>query len=184
MKMILAVALLVLFQTLPSFGQGAVSEVGHTPKLRGEKKIKASFVKLKPMLGMVGEDSEFTLYAGIPRHSGDLGLESKLDAKTIVKRYGGVFYVTPKKVEAEDAKKLKALVQDPKSFMKFRGFKLCGGFHPDFSLVWGTGDNVVEVHVCFGCYELKAFHKGVEVYCDIPDGSYKELKKLLQKYQK
>ena len=69
-------------------------------------------------------------------------------------------------------------------FVKFRGFKLCGGFHPDFSLVWGTGDSAVEIHVCFGCHELKAFRKGVEVYCDIPNGTYDELKKLLQKYRK
>jgi hypothetical protein len=40
------------------------------------------------------------------------------------------------------------------------------------------------MHLCFGCHELKAYRKGVEVYCDIPDGTYEELKKLLQKYQK
>ena len=49
MKTILAVTLRVLFCPLPSFGQAAISEFGHNPGLRSEKKIQASFVKLKPI---------------------------------------------------------------------------------------------------------------------------------------
>ena len=185
MKMIVGLTLLVLFHAPPSSGKDAVAEVGHQPTLRKEKKIEASFVKLKPMVDRLREDSKFTLYEGIPRQNvSPKELDPELDPKDRVKRVGFMFYSSTKEVEADDVKKLRALIKDPKSFVKFRGFKLCGGFHPDFSLVWGTGDNAVEIHVCFGCHELKAFRKGVEVYCDIPNGTYEELKKLLQKYRK
>ncbi len=185
MKMIIGLTLMVLLPALPSVGEDAVAEVGHKPTLKKTKKIKASFAKLKPMVGIVGEDAKFTVYEGLPMYGGSFeGFDPALDPKTIVRRFGFLFHQTPLEIEAEDRKELKALVKDPKSFVKFGGFKLCGGFHPDFSIVFGSGDNAVEMHLCFGCHELKAYRKGVEVYCDIPDGTYEELKKLLQKYQK
>ena len=185
MKIIAGLTLFVFFHSLPSFGEDAGAEVGHKPTLREEKDIRASFVKLKPMLRMVREDSKFTLYQGLPRQNGNPEqLDNELNAKTSITRFGFAFYKTPRTVEAEDAKQLTALVQGPSSFIKFRGYKLCGGFHPDFALVWGTGEEAVEIHVCFGCHEVMAFQKGVEVYCDIPAGSYEALKTLLQKYHK
>ena len=185
MNSIVGLTLLVFFHALPSFAEDAVTEVGYKPTLVKEKKIKASFVNLKPMVRTVGEDSKFALYEGLPLLNGDPEeLDPKLDPKKIVKRFGFNFYNTPNKVEAEDIKNLKSLIKAPKSFKKFGGFKFCGGFHPDYSLVWGTGDEAVEIHICFGCHELKAFRKGVEVYCDIPDSTYPKLKQLLQKYRK
>ncbi len=185
MKMLVGLTLLVFFHSVSASGQAPVADVGHKAMLKKQEKIKASFAKLKPMTRKIQDDSKFTLYEGIPRHGGSLEeLGSEFNGKSIIKRFGHAFYSTANEVEAEDAKKLKTLVKAPQSFTKFRGYKLCGGFHPDFSLVFGTGNNAVELHVCFGCHELKAFRSGVEVYCDIPDGTYDELKKMLAKYQK
>jgi hypothetical protein len=184
MKQIVSLTLLFLFSVLPSLGSDATDEVGHKPTLKG-RDIEASFEKLKPLVAKLAADSKFTLFEGLPHQTWDREqLEEELKAKATVKRFGFPFYKTPNEVEAEDAEKLKALVQDPKSFIKFRGHKLCGGFHPDFSLVWGDGEEAIEIHICFGCHEIKAYGKDVEIYCDISGDAFDELEKLLQKYRK
>ena len=185
MKIIASLTLLFLLLALPLLGSEAADEVGSKPTLRGQDIEASSYVKLKPLVSNVAVDSKFTLFEGLPRQTRNREqLEAELKAKATVKRFGFSFYKTPNEVDAEDAKKLKALIQNPKSFIKFGGYKFCGGFHPDFSLVWGEGKEAVEIHVCFGCHEIKAYGQDVEVYCDISGAAYEELKKLLQKYQK
>ncbi len=50
-----------------------------------------------------------------------------------------------------------------KAFLDADGFeawtaeKLCGGFHPDWAVVWTTPEGPLEVLVCFGCDEVKVF---------------------------
>ena len=184
MRMIVGLTLILLFPTASVFGEDTLTEVGHKPRLKNEKKIKASFAKLAPMLAKLPDDSDLTLYQGLPRHRGSVDeQDAQYDAKSMIKRFGHVFYNTPNEVAAEDKIKLSDLVKDPQAFVQFRGYKFCGGFHPDVALVWGKGNNAVEIHVCFGCHELKAFRKSVEVYCDIPNATFDELKKLLEKYQ-
>ncbi|MCP4778675.1 MAG: hypothetical protein GY880_31045, partial [Planctomycetaceae bacterium] len=89
MNSIVGLTLLVIFHTLPSFAEDAVTEVGYKPTLVKEKKIKASFVNLKPMVRTVGEDSKFALYEGLPLLNGDPEeLDPNLDPKKIVNRFG------------------------------------------------------------------------------------------------
>jgi hypothetical protein len=72
---------------------------------------------------------------------------------------------------------LLALVKNPNSFSKWGGAKKCGGFHPGYALVWKTDDEVVEVHLCFSCHEIKVFNGQSEVYCEIEKDAHEALRK-------
>ncbi|MCW1926239.1 hypothetical protein OKA05_27020 [Luteolibacter arcticus] len=178
-----------LLLAILSFSAAAVAEttavVGHVPKLEEEAEIQASFKELGPLVGALKEDSKLTLYEGLPHQSfeRDLLASERKDKKTIT-RYSFSFYDQPNPVSEEDAKRLKSLVQDPKSFAQWQGVKRCGGFHPDFALVWKDSDAELEIHVCFGCHEIMAYRNKVEVYCEIEDEALSALKKILGNYQK
>ena len=183
-----SVMALVAFLVLPGFLGPAIAEVvetiGHTPKLEDEAEARASIKELAPMVATLKDDSTLTLYEGLPHPMWDRELlESEKKEKKVIERYAFFFYERANALSEEDAKRLKAILRDGKTFVEFGGLKRCGGFHPDFALVWKDGDAEVELHVCFGCHELKAFRKDGEVYCDVAKEGYEELRKILGQYR-
>ena len=86
MRMIVGLTLILLFPTASVFGEDTLTEVGHKPRLKNEKKIKASFAKLAPMLAKLPDDSDLTLYQGLPRHRGSVDeQDAQYDAKSMIK---------------------------------------------------------------------------------------------------
>jgi len=158
------------------------ASVGHVPELKAESESKASFKNLAPLIGALKEDSKLTLYEGLPRGR-DL-IDSEKKAKKTITRYSYSFCEVPNAVSEEDAKRLKVLLQDPKAFEEFHGFKLCGGFHPDFALVWKDGDAELEFHLCFGCHEFRTWRNDAEVYGEISGAAFAGLKEILENYRK
>ena len=48
---------------------------------------------------------------------------------------------------------LKEVAGSPKSYAVFSGKKRCGGFHPDYAVVWSESDNTYSILFCYGCAE-------------------------------
>lgn len=167
-----------------SFGICASESVGHKPRLTKRADIEKSFPKLAGMLASIDGKSMLTLYEGLPHQMWDREqLAFELKNKESITRFGFPFYKTPNPVSEADTKLLSEALKAQEAFVRYQGFKLCGGFHPDFALVWTQEGKVpVEIHVCLGCGEIKAYTDGVEVYCDIMN-ALPRIEEVLKAYQ-
>jgi hypothetical protein len=141
--------------------------------------IRASFAKLKPLTNSMGEKSELTVYRGVARANLERPptpvTPKANDVRTVI-RLGETFFKKPMSLSAAKTRKPLSLVKNPQSFSQWGGAKACGGFHPDYALVWKTGDLVVEMHLCFTCKEIKVFNGQTEIYCEIEEVAYQGLK--------
>lgn len=160
-------------------------DIGHKPKLVELKEIAASFSQLNDILHSIKPDTTFTLYQGVSRQlKKPANTELAPKNTETINRYGYTFYLAPIKIEDKDKLALTTLIHNQKSFTKFSGYKKCGGFHPDFSLIWGEQADKIELQLCFGCHEIKVYKNDMEVYCDISNKSYDQFKEILSKYNK
>ncbi len=140
-----------------------------------------SYRDLKGLIAIIDEKSTLTLIEGLPR-SGSKEYEAEKKKKTIA-RHGFLFYLKPNKVKKKAVKQLCELLTNDKTFGKFRGFKKCGGFHPDFAMVWKNGNKTIEFQICFGCSEIKIYSEDKAIYCDLPRKEYVKFKKILNEYK-
>ncbi|MCW1884966.1 hypothetical protein OKA04_09530 [Luteolibacter flavescens] len=158
--------------------------VGHDPKLHSEKEIKKSFAGLGAIVATLKDESVISIHEGLPRFPPKAKLpDSERKPEKTLRRYGFSFYQQDLKLKDEDAKTLRSLIRAPGSFEEFRGFKFCGGFHPDFAVTWKDGEVEVELHLCFGCSEARVYRGGTEVYCEIGGESYERFKEILDAYR-
>ena len=156
--------------------------IGFTPRLKKEAEIRASFKKLSRLIGSLDSGAKLEIYRGIPRgkfFEVEEALGSGNDGhKRYIRRYGAFFYSQAEVPERNDVKELLAMVKNPQSFRRFGGFKLCGGFHPNFALVWTKDETAGEIHVCLTCHEIKLFQSRLEIYCEMDDDAYQQFLQL------
>src|SRR3954471_25095391 len=77
------------------------------------------------------------LFEGLPHQTWERDiLTSELKTKKTVNLHGYPFYDATLPLRREDAEVLRGILADPGSYHPFRGEKLCGGFHPDYSVSW------------------------------------------------
>jgi len=181
---LLATALLSVTGVSKSAAADSGNPVGHPPRLTEKKDIQKSFAMLSKVLKPVSESATLTLFEGLPHQAWEApALETELASKDTIQRFGFPFYRKPVQVTEADTKKLLSIIQAPGAFKEFRGFKGCGGFHPDYSLTWTDGNETSEIHLCFGCDEIKAYHNDIEVYCEMGEKTQNEFIHLLKKYR-
>lgn len=156
--------------------------IGFTPRLKKQAEIRDSFKKLSRVVNSLDSGAQLEIYRGIPRAKVS-DVEDALGSRNAghnryIRRYGHAFYSQAVVAERNDAEKLLAIVKDPQSFRKFGGFKLCGGFHPNFALVWTKDEIAVEIHICLTCHEIKFFKSRLEIYCEMDDDAYQQFLQL------
>ncbi|MDZ4774544.1 MAG: hypothetical protein SGI72_15560 [Planctomycetota bacterium] len=80
-------------------------------------------------------------------------------------RQSGLFEATPLIPSASDVEWMRAyLARGERMTLPEEGvFKMCGGFHADFALVFAGGVDALEYHLCFGCMEVKIFVDGLQI---------------------
>ena len=148
-----------------------------------EVQAQQSFDMLAPMLAKIPAEAVPAIFEGLPHPLNQRELlAAELQTKANVSRHGFPFYKFPAEPDAGDRKKLITLVKAVESFRMIRGKKLCEGFRPDFSLVWALDEGEIDIHVCFGCEEIKAYHGDTAVHCEISEGTFAVLKPILEKY--
>ena len=105
-------------------------------------------------------------------------------AKPVQELHGYPFYEEPLELRAEDAKRVTRVLAEPGGLQPFAGEKLCGGFHPDYTVEWRNGPDRRRALICFGCDEVKLFAPGLEVRHDMSPAGSKELEGVLGGYRK
>ena len=126
--------------------------------------------------------SHVLIYEGLPHQKFEPDLYQKESLRTDILTIAGHPFYIPATM-AGDFQILKRLLGNPESLIRFRGEKLCGGFHPDYCVSWAEGGNACYALICFGCQEI-IFSKGNEIFrYDIEERVLGELKQELSKYK-
>lgn len=121
------------------------------------------------------------LYEGLPHQLFERkAFESELAVKKTVQLHEFPFYDPPLAIGAEDVKLLRQLSAAPESYLRYEGPKPCGGFHPDYALVWKDGERTYTQLVCFGCGEVQLHGPQQELMVELASG---QLGAILGKYR-
>lgn len=85
---------------------------------------------------------------------------------------GFKFFRQPLAVPTATVASVLELYRQPSSHQAWGPKDTCGGFHPDYALVWpGDGRRRV-LQLCYGCHEWKFFGPGGTVLTDISEEAY------------
>jgi hypothetical protein len=143
-----------------------------------------NFGEAIPILARLPDKQMPVIYEGLPHHFYERDvLEKELKTKPNFRILGYPFYTTPLKLSDQDLAEVASLVRTESSFRPWRGYKTCGGFHPDNALEWTVGSMKFQILICFGCSEVKIHDGRWIVWCDIDNQPYDRLKVLLRKYR-
>ncbi|MEI7929106.1 MAG: hypothetical protein WCH40_11200 [Verrucomicrobiales bacterium] len=86
-------------------------------------------------------------------------------------QHGFEFFTEPVAVPAATVKKVLNLYSDPSSHQTLSIKSLCH-YHPDYSFVWKTGDDVQILQMCYGCHEWRHFCARGVLVTDINEPAY------------
>lgn len=155
--------------------------LGHGSKVELSSKELSRF---EPISKSILASSSLTLLEGLPHPKGEPDeYQKELASKKTVSIHGHHFYETPLQWKPEDLEPLRTLCADPSSYWRWSGLKLCGGYHPDYCLIWKNGGFQHHLLICFGCHEIRLFDASQDLYLDLRAPAFAKLGKLLIKYR-
>ena len=126
--------------------------------------------------------SLLTIYEGLPRQNSETSkLVDELATQRTIKIGPYPFYEQPLSISPKEIEDLRSLVTSADAYMAY-GPKLCGGFHPDYGLVWSDGSNTCYVLICFGCHEVIFYDTKHTILWDIRDEVFSKFETILRKY--
>jgi hypothetical protein len=135
---------------------------------------------VEPFTKAVTKAKTVAVYEGLPhQHFEPSLLEAERKEKKTVKLHGFDFYADPIELKPELTKQLNARGSDRNSYSRYRGAKLCGGFHPDWCLEWKDGDQTYRLLLCFGCGEAKLHGSKIEALTELNEEQKKQWSDLL-----
>lgn len=132
----------------------------------------------------VEKTTSIMLYEGLPHPTWENELyEEERIRDDVFEQDGHLFYKRPLRLTTADATRLKELFLNEAHFEPYMGLKLCGGYHPDYSIEWQTREGIYRTQICFGCYEMKSFGPESDLYCDLTDAGHERFEAVLKKYR-
>lgn len=139
---------------------------------------------LTPVFESIRGAPSVVVLEGLPHYGFEARVfKEEVATKEVVPVHDYTFYKRPLEVVTNDVESLKALSGDALSFSHFGGSKMCGGFHPDYCLVWKNGEATFQALFCLGCHEVKIYGPQIAWYGDIGKEAYEKFRSLLTKYR-
>lgn len=135
------------------------------------------------------------IYEGLPNPFGEDKLfEAEKKSKPCEQIDCQWVYARPQTPSFETAGRRQQIL-GTQTLVPYRGAKLCGGFHADFSVAWIKGNVTTCALFCFGCHEARIMRtylpltsdlnsREFRLTTDISAEGYAELRKLLSAYRK
>jgi hypothetical protein len=149
------------------------------------KPISTDFKRLPLVLNGIRQFEVVVLYEGLPSEFWEPQIREQEASRTTTTRlHGYTFYDDRLALSDSDVGQFAALFSAERSFMRYRGSKACGDYHPDYCLEWKTGDATTRALVCLECGEVKIFSPQSELHCDLSPDSRERLAQLLSRYRK
>lgn len=149
---------------------------------------------LPTFLATVRAANEVLVYEGLPSPS-DPRYAAEAKRSDVLWIEGYPFYSRLVSVSAAEKARLIALTLRPEEHRPLLPFpdspqaagtvrvgKFCGGFHPDFALVWVREEVRTKTLICFGCREWQSFTARGRLYSDLTPRAYTALTSILSKY--
>ena len=151
--------------------------------VRDQKMSFNSFAQWEVISKEPAWGGKIEVFEGLPHQLWEADqLKKEKETKPKIELHGFPFYKNQMVVKDDDRKKLTELIWDRKSNRPFGGFKLCGGFHPDFLVRFTKGESVVSVQLCYGCGEVRVFAGDRFIY---NDRSYRGgLREFMKQFEK
>lgn len=138
-----------------------------------------------PVLSALPDPADLTIYEGCPHQSEEAELLAKeIKEKKTFELHGFHFYEEPLEVRAEDRQKLVEVLKTDGTFLGIQRGKLCGGFHPDYAVVWKVDGVEYAILLCFGCYDANVYKADQEFKYEINGHPGTSSLELLMRYHK
>ena len=133
-------------------------------------------------LAFLAKADQVTLYEGFPHPLFEAKLlKAELKSKKTIEIDSYPFYQEILQLNQENTDQLKNLIGKIKDVTV--GTKRCGGFHPDYAIIWHVDGKDYATLVCFSCAEVKFFEETSSVTYEL-NGFSDDFKNILQAYQK
>jgi hypothetical protein len=140
---------------------------------------------MPPLMDAIAKSKPVALLEGLPHQLyEDELLAKELKQKKTIKLHEFPFYVESTVVNEKEAKQLRDIFSNSKNFKRFEIPKPCGGFHPDWCVVFTVDKEIYRALVCFGCHEARIYGPKNEVLTDLDEPAYKQLVAILKPNQK
>lgn len=137
----------------------------------------------RPFLEAVRDADEVLVYEGLPHPAWEPELQAVESRRPdLLRLLDYPFYAQPLPVTDDDLRRLTEVALRSESHVRVRGIKLCGGYHPDYAIVWRSGAKTSGALICFGCHEWKIFTGEGRYYQTISDHAYADFHAVLAKY--
>lgn len=105
--------------------------------------------------------SELHVYRGLPaEHRSEYKAELQ---KPNVERHGFRFYAEARKLSELESREIRQILVSRYLFTAKPVFRMCGGFHPDFSIAWRDSSGDYEIQFCLGCGEIRSYGPNTRV---------------------
>jgi len=126
------------------------------------------------------------IHEGLPHPANEKAVfDAEKKAKKTIEFGGALFYQESLVLAFDDYPKLLNSLLDPATYAVFENEKKCGGFHPDYEVVFQAGKDEYRFHICFGCHEAKVYGPdGKAVRADLKKDGYDALAKVLKTYKR
>lgn len=125
------------------------------------------------------------LLEGLPHQNAERALlEQELRSKQ-VRRIGGFpFYAAPLTLRLDHEAALRTSLSAAATLPPYTGWKMCGGFHPDFAVVWRGCDVPRCSLLCFGCCEVMSLTPTSCLHTELENGQFLLIYETLRSYRK
>jgi hypothetical protein len=125
-----------------------------------------------------------SVYEGLPHQmfESDSYL-SEMKRTDVVRIETFPFYGAPLNVSPLEKSKLTEIVLGGDAHIRYRGPKHCGGYHPDYALIWDDTGQKSGAMICFGCQEVIYFTPQGRRIEELGDSANEKLKAVLSKYR-
>ena len=140
---------------------------------------------IRPLVAVIAPADELIAYEGLPHQHWERELLAKeLKSGQHLMLGDFPFYARPVPIGQEDAKRLLTLCATEQTFRPLTGEKACGGFHPDWCLLWRGPAGECRVLLCFGCCEARLqCGDRTELRTDLDSAVQRELVALMKPYR-
>ena len=132
----------------------------------------------------MAEATSVTVYEGLPHQMFERDLLAVESKRKDTEKIGSFRFYIPA-VAATNSAVFKRILSSPETIQVFGGEKLCGGFHPDYTVQWSSQDGSrFFAQICFGCHEIIYSDGKTEYRYDFESEPFEKLKKELAPYAK
>lgn len=126
---------------------------------------------------------DLQVFEGLPDPKTESALFARESVRSDVMSIGDFkFYKQPLPMSDAEIEELREAFNPGNPFSPGGGQDPCGRFHPDYVLVWKSGESSIYAQIGLGCQEIETGGPSARIHRYIPPDIYARLNRVLGKY--